>query len=255
MTDLSSLCAEVEARLAAVADDPDARYALRADWNRRWAPEVRADLDFLAWEIDRGVLAPLDAERPGSRWWRKVQATLSGTAELAGLCREAGLRVEAVPPEVAAWYAYLDHPSASTWYAAHDHAVVRAYLLARPLARAEPRAEQVFLSLVLYRVIVALAAVEGRRLGVLASLVGDPNGRAVALVTSDPLLYPTTYPCDLETVRRSLAHGERVDAGVDAVLTLDFTLPDVEDLYRWAGTAIGVPELVQLQRDGRPAYP
>jgi hypothetical protein len=53
-------------------------------------------------EITRGVPASLDAPRPGSRWWRSVNAALLFDAELAALLHETNEPVDA-PPSAARW--------------------------------------------------------------------------------------------------------------------------------------------------------
>ena len=33
-------------------------------------------MSFMRWEADRGVLDPVDADRPGSAWWRAINERL-----------------------------------------------------------------------------------------------------------------------------------------------------------------------------------
>jgi hypothetical protein len=42
----------------------------------RHLPFRRAALSFMRWQAHRGVLAPLGASPPGSRWWRQVNERL-----------------------------------------------------------------------------------------------------------------------------------------------------------------------------------
>src|SRR5580704_7992207 len=66
----------------AVEDDPSARLALAARfYDDRPARDSirgyrRAELAFMRWQVRRGVLAPLQGSRPGSRWWRAVNGGL-----------------------------------------------------------------------------------------------------------------------------------------------------------------------------------
>jgi hypothetical protein len=66
----------------AVRDSTADRYRLAAEFygGRHTAGErsrhQRAELSFLRWEIQRGVLNALDRKQPGSRWWRAVSDAL-----------------------------------------------------------------------------------------------------------------------------------------------------------------------------------
>src|SRR5436190_28702 len=75
--------ASAEARVAAVRDDPAARFAVMAQLFQgptgqapRHVPFRRAALSFMRWQTERGVLNPLDASPPGSVWWRAMNERL-----------------------------------------------------------------------------------------------------------------------------------------------------------------------------------
>jgi hypothetical protein len=75
--------ASAAAQVTAVRDDPAARLALMARVFRgptgrapRHLPFRRAALSFMRWQARRGVLEPLAASPPGSRWWRAVNERL-----------------------------------------------------------------------------------------------------------------------------------------------------------------------------------
>src|SRR5689334_21026067 len=72
-----------EEQVAAVRDDPAGRLALLARtyrWPsgraRRHLPFRRAALSFMRWQVERGLLNPLDASPAGSIWWRAVNERL-----------------------------------------------------------------------------------------------------------------------------------------------------------------------------------
>ena len=65
------------AQVAAVRDDPAGRLALASLTYKgptghapHHLPFRRAAISFMGWEARRGVLNALDADPPGSRWWR-----------------------------------------------------------------------------------------------------------------------------------------------------------------------------------------
>src|ERR687891_1326493 len=100
MTERSASAARIAAlarrAVAAVRDDPEGRYRLverfyddhpvpGPDWFGR------SELDFMRWEIERGVLnSPQDRSRPGSPWWRAVNETIILDAIEAGKLRGFG---------------------------------------------------------------------------------------------------------------------------------------------------------------------
>src|SRR5260370_871233 len=97
MGDPESPAKQSFAPVSAGADDPEARYGLRVRFYEKYGEAIddgagygNSELAFMRWEIDRGVLEPLDAPRPGSRWWRNVNASLLFDAELAALIYESG---------------------------------------------------------------------------------------------------------------------------------------------------------------------
>ena len=71
------------AQVERVRDDPAGRMALTSRaYNGpignapRHLPFRRAALSFMRWQAERGVLRPLDANPPGSPWWRAVNDRL-----------------------------------------------------------------------------------------------------------------------------------------------------------------------------------
>src|SRR3954453_21130261 len=126
MGDLETLAKQAFQTVTAVSDDPEARYALRVRFYDKYsfsddggAGYGNSELAFMRWEIERGVLAPLVAARPGSRWWRDVNSSLLFVAELAALAYESGEAV-AVPPGARRWLDYIREPGERSWYLAHN---------------------------------------------------------------------------------------------------------------------------------------
>ena len=96
----------------------------------------RSELDFLEWEIKRGVLNSMDADQPGSPWWRKVNTLFCYYSELAGKIHEAGLTGTFENP-VQKWLDYFANPDGKTWYAAHNSSISQGYIQAQEEAKQE----------------------------------------------------------------------------------------------------------------------
>src|SRR5437763_10952997 len=101
------------AQLGRVHDDPAGRLALltRTYWRPigrapRHLPFRRAAMSFMRWQVDRGVLAPLDGNPPGSRWWRAVNDRLlvDGCEAMA---RSGGLGGELTLPTIGPWMSFI----------------------------------------------------------------------------------------------------------------------------------------------------
>lgn len=249
--------AEARARVEAVADDPEGRYQLRLafyeQFGRRWGD---AELAFVRWEVDRGVLAP----KTGSAWWRHVQAALALASEEAGL-RFRGLHPMGGDQAVDAWVRWMRTPTAETWYRAHNTTVVRAYLDAEDLARREVWAEQRFLEIVLYRVLYAASLVDGDTPGCLpvprwlAKRVADPRTASVDVLVHLPDFYPRHYPLTPKDVRHVLHRGFGLQVTAERLLDEGLVLPHLHELFDTAASDLGIPELRSLCVGDTPRYP
>src|SRR5207237_3394062 len=132
-----------EAQVAAARDDPAERLALLARTYHgptgsapRHLPFRRAALSFMRWQLERGVLDPLDASPPGSGWWRAVNERLlrDGCESVA---RSSGLPGEPSSPTIGLWMSFIASPTPRSWYRAHNASIVAAYLEHCDLARQE----------------------------------------------------------------------------------------------------------------------
>jgi hypothetical protein len=163
-------------QIAAVRDDPSARVALaertyHGPYGRapRHLPYRRAALSFMRWQLQRGVLAPADSDRPGSPWWRAVnERLLRDGCETVALSGDLGGRPSS--RTVEQWMSFADEPNARAWYRAHNGSVVAAYLEYRDLAERENAAERFFMNVVLCRVLYAHALVAAPRLSLAANV-------------------------------------------------------------------------------------
>ncbi|MCB9685501.1 MAG: hypothetical protein H6735_10715 [Alphaproteobacteria bacterium] len=239
-----------------VEADPDGRYGRRtAFYDRVGRPWGDAELAFLRWEIERGVLAT----DGGSAWWKAVQSALEASEEGEHRWRQGQ------PPSgersVDAWMAFLADPGPSTWYRAHNTTVVEAYLLYADLARQERWAEQRFLEIVLYRVLYAASLVDETTPGCLpfprwlARRVADPRTASVDVMVHLPDFYPRHYPLKPADVRAVLHRGFGIEADLERLMDEGFVLPHAGALFAGAAEDLGIPELVTLCLGDRPRYP
>jgi hypothetical protein len=243
-----------------VRDDPRERLELCAriyngptGKSHRHVRFRRAALSFMRWQVSRGVLAPLDAEVPGSRWWRAVnERLLRDGCEM--VARSAGLGGAPSSATIELWMTFLAEPTARSWYRAHNASIVAAYLDHTDLAEQEGAVERFFLNVVLLRVLYAHSLVAAPRLSLgrfapLGGLLGDPRlGMAGAFLSMSRIL-PERYPVidDLRTyVENENNLGRLLDYGV--------ILPRLELLYEWSAEDLGQPAVVDWVREGVPSY-
>jgi hypothetical protein len=217
-------------RVAEVRDDPRARrellrssYAPALDGAPLHLPYPRAALAFMDWQLGRGVLNPLDHERPGSPWWRAVNERL-----LRDTC-EARLRLLGHPgpastSSIDRSIHFAREPSPTTWYGAHNVTIVSAYLDHRDLAGQENQVERFFMNLVLVRVLYAHALVAAPRLALawlapIARWLGDPRLDMTGVFLSVQRVLPDRYPAPGELDEYVVAEhalGRLLDLGVIA---------------------------------------
>jgi hypothetical protein len=216
-------------------------------------PYPRAALAFMGWQLRRGLLNPLDDERPGSPWWRAVNTRL-----LRDTC-EARLRVLGHPgpassPSVDPSVRFARQPSPRTWYLAHNVTIARAYLDNQELAERENRVERFFINLVLVRVLYAHALVAAPRLALawlapIGRWLGDPRLDMTGMFLSVSRVLPHRYPLDGELddyIADEHAIGRLLDLGV--------IVPRLTELYRWSADELRIPDITDLVCDATPAY-
>jgi hypothetical protein len=248
------------AQVELVRDRPDERFSLCArtydDPPGASSPHLpfrRAALSFMRWQLERGLLAPLDDEVPGSRWWRAVnERLLRDGCEM--VARSSGLGGEPSSAGIALWMDFAARPTGASWYRAHNASIVAAYLEHRDLAEHEGAVERFFINVVLLRVLYAHALLAAPRLSLgrfapFGGLLGDPRlGMAGAFLSLSRIL-PVRYPVedDLRTyVEAENNLGRLLDYGV--------ILPRLELLYEWSAAELRQPALAELVRQGTPDY-
>ena len=260
MSERAGALARAEEQVAAARDDPAARLALlertyRGPTGRgpRHLPFRRAALSFMRWQLNRGLLNPLDGSPPGSVWWRAINERLlrdgCESVALAG-----GLPGEASSHAVRLWLEFIARPTGRNWYRAHNASIVAAYLEHEGLAEAESTPERFFMNVALGRVLYAHALVAAPRLalgrfGSLGRLLGDPRlGMAGAFLSLRRVL-PNRYPLELD-VERYIDQEQRIGRVLDYAVIV----PRAQRLYEWSAEELGEPRLLELVRDGKPIY-
>ena len=247
-------------RVAAVRDRPDGRMELlRSSYTPSpgaaplHRPYPRAALAFMGWQLRRGLLNPLDDERPGSPWWRAVNERLlrdTCEARLRLLGHPGPASSASVEPSVR----FARQPSPRTWYLAHNVTIVRAYLDHRDLAERENRVERFFINLILVRVLYAHALVAAPRLALawlapIGRLLGDPRLDMTGMFLSVSRVLPHRYPLDGELddyIADEHALGRLLDLGV--------IVPRLTELYRWTADELRIPDVADLVSGATPVY-
>jgi hypothetical protein len=213
----------------------------------------RAALAFMRWQVGRGLLNPLDHERPGSPWWRAVNERL-----LRDTC-EARLRLLGHPgppasPGVEPSVAFARRPSARSWYRAHNVTIVTAYLDHRDLAERENHVERFFINLVLARLLYAHALVAAPRLALgwlapAARWLGDPRRAMTGMFLSVSRVLPNQYP-----LAGALEDYIADEHTVGRLLDLGVITPRLPDLYRWSAAELRLPAAATLVGGTTPCY-
>jgi hypothetical protein len=243
-----------------VSDDPLARFALCARTYEELAGRTaryrrfrRAALSFMRWQVDRGVLVAIDAEVPGSGWWRAVnERMLRDGCEM--VARAGGLGGPPSSPAVALWMEFAADPTSRGWYRAHNASIVAAYLAHQDLAEQESAVERFFMNVVLLRVLYAHSLVAAPRLSLgrfapLGGLLGDPRlGMAGAFLSLSRIL-PERYPVAAEV--RMYVDAEN---NLGRLLDYGVILPRLQRLYEWSAAELGEPALTGLVSEGVPSY-
>ncbi len=249
-----------EAQVAVARDDPAARLALLARTYHgptgrapRHLPFRRAALSFMRWQVQRGLLNPLDATPSGSVWWRAVNERLlrDGCEALALV---AGFRGDPSSQAVRLWLEFIASPTPSCWYRAHNASIVSGYLEHEELAEEENAPERFFMNVALVRVLYAhaLVAAPGLALGRLAwvgRVLGDPRLGIAGAFLSLRRVIPNDYPLG-QDVEWYIADEQRLGRLLDYAVIA----PRLQGLYEWSAEVLDEPRLLELVQDGNPVY-
>jgi hypothetical protein len=249
-----------DVQIAAARDDPAARLALmerlfhgptgRAP---RHLPFRRAALSFMRWQVERGLLNPLDVSPAGSVWWRAMNERLLRDGSEA-IALVGGVPGDPSSHAVRLWLQFAATPTPSCWYRAHNASVVAGYLEHEGLADGETAPERFFMNVALARVLYAHALVAAPRLALgrfapLARLLGDPRLGIAGAFLSLRRVIPDHYPLTRD-VEWYIADEQRLGRLLDYAVIA----PRLQRLYEWSAEVLGEPRLLGLVRDGSPIY-
>ena len=255
-----SAAARAAAQVEATREDPAGRIALLNVTYRgpygdapQHLPFRRAALSFMRWQAARGVLNPLDANPPGSPWWRAVNERLLRDG-CEAVARSGGFGGDPSSSTIAFGTAFITQPTARNWYRAHNASIVAAYLEHDDLAGAENEVERFFLNVVLLRVLYAHALAAAPRLSLgrfapLGRVLGDPRLGMAGIFLSLGRVLPDRYPAAgriAEYIELERRVGRLLDYGVIG--------PRLQQLYEWAARELDEPALMSLISDGSPVY-
>lgn len=266
-TELAELERRARGAVDAVVDDPEGRLELRQAFYRKYGHADtlkmgdpygygRSELNFMQWEIRRGVLDPVKPiGRGGSPWWRGVNEDFLYYSELGALAHEAGFSSTELPAPAARWVEYIAGPSSKSWYRAHNTSIAHGYDRRKPEAEAERRAEQIFVNEVLYRLLYAQGLVEGVEMGKLGELLANPGLPSVDVLVHLPDFYPIDYPLDRSDIRHIMHRGHTIQEWATRVLDQILIHPHLTHLYDEASEWLGFAVLRSYVRHGEPVYP
>jgi hypothetical protein len=257
---VSTAVTQAAAAVAAVRDSPARRLALAASFygsgpGRNGIARYRlAEMAFLRWQVERGVLAAPSAGRPGSPWWRAVNGDLLRDTYEARLLA-AGAPADPSRPSVRHWLSFLERPSASTWYRAHNASIVGGYLAHRELAARELPPERLFMDVALLRVLYAHSLVAAPRLALgrlapLSRVLGDPRLGMAGAFLSLRRVVPHRYPLEDVVIERFVEGENRLGRMLDYAVIA----PRLQPLYAFSAAEVGEPRLLELIHEGVPVY-
>lgn len=244
-------------------DSPEKRVESRQAFYAKYGDELPADpfgygdaeMAFLGWE-ERSVLRPPHHVPAGSPWWSAVNLHFIYFSELGAAAFESGFPASELPVAAKFWVHFIQEPAPMTWYRAHNSSIIDGYLTYSVLAGKENIPEQVFLNMVLYRLLFAQSMVEGKSFFPrLTRILGDPRGEGVKFITHLDAYYPDHYPMDREEMREVMGRAHNLsELGVEF---FDDVLiePELSDLYKEAADWNEQPDLITLIKNHRPSYP
>jgi hypothetical protein len=247
------------ARVDAAQASTEARYRLAQRFYQRGLGRLdcsrygRAELSYLRWAIDRGVLDLPAAAGGGSPWWRAVSDELLRDKVEAELLADASDTASSRTVEL--WLEFIRAPSVVRWYRAHNASVVAGYLKHESLAASELLVERFMINVVLIRVIYAHALVAAPRVALgrfapLGRLLGNPRGRSVGLFLDLHNQFPEGYPLEEWSMEDLISEHGRLARVIDyGLIPSDLTV-----LYEFAAGELGEPSVTALISEGTPCY-
>lgn len=233
-------------QLKGIRDDPEERVrAALAFYPKRLRDFARAEVRFLRWEIERGVMHP----HSGSPWWRAVNDRLlldkfEAGGEFTEVCAGAML-----------WRRFLAAPSPVSWYRAHNRSIISGFLDHEEEARSEPEVERFMMNVTLARVVFTHVLAERPalalgRFGWAIRAVADPRRSSVGVFLDLHNVFPQEYPL----TRISLEEIIAAEGKVARLIDFGLILPKLPELYQFSAQTLEEPRLRHLVSNGLFRY-
>ncbi len=244
---INSICSTVE-------NSPEGRLALRKAFYTKYGFSRLAkygygqsEIDFIEWEIKRGVLNSTDHNtNKGSNWWRKMNMQIMYDSEFARELFESKSNDLDVYTSIQNWLNYLHTPNSKTWYQAHNGSVTMACYKFSQEIEIESKYEKRFIKDVLMRVLFAQAMVEGRgfAFGTLGKILANPLFPAVKIITGRQKFYPIRYPLIQEDyINSSISIEDHIRNFVKKYV-FD---KNEKKLFEFASELIGITKMKKIQ--------
>ena len=209
----------------------------------------------MRWQQARGVLNALDADAPGSPWWRSVNEDLLRDTLEAKLLVEREDVVRRHDPACSTGSTSSAHHrrARGTWPTTRASSADTSGI--PDLAALEAPAERFFMNVVLARVLYAHALVLDAdlalgRFAFVAQTRRSSAGKGPQALLSMKDVLPVSYPIDNAEVDEVIDSENRIFRMVD----YGVIAPRVDALYAASARALGEPRLLGLIDDGVPAY-
>ncbi|GAA4829075.1 NAD(P)-binding protein [Algivirga pacifica] len=251
---------QTTAYINTLKDNPDARLRSRQAFYEkygfgRWTKYGfgESELDFLEWEIKRGVLNPVG----GSPWWSAVNLDFIYYAELAKNIFESKEEIDGVALPVQRWLDYLHTPSSQTWYMAHNTSIVMGYIKYVELATQENPYEQYFINEVLMRVLYAQEMVDGKAEGFwkVGEWLANPKLPSVDILVGLQDLYPTHYPLSKKDIIHVEHKGRSIEMFMEDFLDEVLISSQLDELFADTAVLLQIPELTTFVKNNKCIYP
>ncbi|MBG6129456.1 hypothetical protein IWQ47_001241 [Aquimarina sp. EL_43] len=245
------------------SETPQNRYKLRYEFYQKYGePFIKgkeglgnSELAFMDWEIKRGTLNSINAQHPGSLWWRSVNSHFLYLGTLAQLIYESGETFPDLPVPVNFWLQYIHTPDECSWYHAHNSSIIAGYQVADSLAFKENIYEQYFMNIVLYRVLYAQSMVEGVSFGILGEIFSNPRGAAVSILTDIEAFYPSHYPLSKKDIEYVTHRAHNLNGLIEDIFDKLFIIPHLDELYTEAAKWNKSPIVLEYIKNNKPLYP
>ncbi|KXX67716.1 hypothetical protein [Flammeovirga sp. SJP92] len=260
LSDFQSLELKAMAYIDTIKNSPEERLTSRKEYYLKYGFADgnqygfgNSEIDFLEWEVERGVLA---AEYH-ARWWYNVNLKFIYYSVLGSYVFEQKLENVELPQPVQRWVDYLKNPCSSNWYKAHNTSIIHGYIEYKDMAEKESWIEQYFINEVLDRLLYAEVMVEGETeiFGSIGKILANPRLPAVDILVKIKDLYPENYPLKFKDMLNVLDIGFDIGTLMSYVLDKLIIKRNLKKIYSYISELLDIPELEKFIVDNKVTYP